>query len=208
MDGIADSGLRPARVLRFAGVLVAAVLVVVAVALAALYLWLRTYAPLQAVDFGFAPGPGIGAAIQAAVGSGGKEVFFPVYRKGRPFDAGVTLHNAGHFSVTVTGLVPETPQQPPWVGPVAVRGASTVSTTAGVGRTHLFRPLLLTAGDTAALVVRFETACPSSRGRIDPVYTDRIQLRYSYLHIFHKTQTVELPFAVTLRCTGGPLAKP
>ncbi|HKI92639.1 MAG TPA: hypothetical protein VJ986_10090 [Gaiellaceae bacterium] len=208
MDGIADRSHGPAQVLRFAGLLAGAVLVVVAVALAALYLWLRTYAPLQAVAFGFAPGPGIGAAIQAAVGSGGKEVFFPLYRRGKPFDAGFTLHNSGHFAVTVTGIAPETPQQPPWIGPVAVRGAASVSTTAGVGRTHPFRPIDLTAGDTAALVVRFDTACPASHGRTDPVYTDRVRLRYSYLHIFHKTQTVELPFAVTLRCTGGPLAKP
>ena len=68
--------------------------------------------------------------------------------------------------------------------------------------------LILTAGDTAALVVRFEHGLPVVTRPDRPVYTDRVQLRYSYLHVFHKTQTVMLPFAVTLRCTGGPLAKP
>jgi hypothetical protein len=208
VDGSLEHGQHPARVLKLAGVFLAAALVVAGVAAAALYLWLRTYAPLETTATGYAPGPGIGAAIEPAVGSGGKEVFFPAYRRGKPFDAAVTLRNAGHFTVTVEGLVAATRGAPPWIGPVEALGTSSVSGGADVGHTHPFQPLVLSPGDTGAIVVRFQPVCRSGRPSAAPVYVDRIRLRYGYLRIFDRVQTVELPFAVTLRCANGPLANP
>ncbi len=208
MDGLVEDGFRPARALKIAGVFLAAVLVVAGVAAAALYLWLRTYAPLESAPTDYAPGPGVGAAIEPAVGSGGKEVFFPAYRGGKAFDVAFTLHNKGHFTVTVTALVPEQEGKPPWIGPVAALGTSSVSAGADVNRTHPFQPLLLSPGDTGGLVVRFQPVCTPKQRRPSPVYVDRVRLRYRYLRLFERTQTVELPFAVTLRCVNNPLENP
>lgn len=208
MDGLTRVGIRPVRALKLAGVFLAALAVVVAAALAAVTLWLRTYTPLRALGDSVAPGPGVGAVIQPAVGSGGKEVFFPAYRKGRTFVTSFTLANTGHFAVTVEGLEPAAPEAPPWIGPVELLTTESVSTGAAVAHTKPFRPLRLTAGDTAVVVARFEPLCPAGRRRVSPVYVDSLRLRYRYARWFERTETISLPFAVTLRCVGGPLATP
>jgi len=88
--------------MRNAALVAAAVASVAAVAAAALFVWLRAYTPLDAMrSTDFAPGPGLGANVQPTFGSGGKPVFIPVYRKGRPFDTAFTLENTGRFAVTV-----------------------------------------------------------------------------------------------------------
>lgn len=210
MDGFVqhDDGLRPTRVLKLAGVVLAALVVVAVAGAAAVVLWARTYAPLEAASGGFAPGPGVGAAIPPALGSGGREVFFPTYRKGRDFTASFTLHNAGHFTVTVEGLAPATPQTPPWVGPVALFSTESVSSNAPAANPRPFQAFQLAAGDTAVVVARFRLLCPAGDRRPPSVYADSLRLRYRYLRWFARTQTTQLPFAVTLRCVGGPLEKP
>jgi hypothetical protein len=208
MEEIEPDRLTPSRVLKLAGIVVAALVVVAAAAAAAVAIWLRTYAPLGAVDSSVAPGPGVGAVVQPAVGSGGKQVFFPAYRKGKGFVASFTLRNTGHFSITVEGLVPATPETAPWVGPVALLTTESVSPGAPVAHTRPFRPLRLTAGDSAVVVVRFELLCPAGHLRLPSVYADSVQLRYHYARWFTRTETIPLPFAVTLRCVGGPLATP
>jgi hypothetical protein len=199
---------RAAHALKFVGLLVAALIVVAVVAVAAIVLWLRTYTPLDTVEGGFAPGPGVGAVIEPAIGSGGKTVFFPAYRKGSPFVASFTLHNSGHFTVTVEGLSAADPESPPWIGPQSLLTTDSVSTTAPVSHTGPFQPLSLSPGDSAVLVVSFRLTCPKRQGREPSVYSDSVRLRYRYLRWFERTQTVTLPFAATLRCVGGPLATP
>ena len=205
--GVAEHG-RPWRALRFASVLVAALIVVAVVAVGAIVLWLRAYAPLDAGTGSFAPGPGVGAVIEPADGSGGKVVFFPAYRKGRSFLASFTLHNSGHFAVTLEGLVADTPQTPPWIGATELFATDSVASGAPSPHSRPFHALDLSAGDTAVLVARFHPLCPAGHRRLPSVYTDRLHLRYRYLHWFTREQTVELPFAVTLRCVGGPVARP
>ncbi len=196
-----------ARVLRLVGLALAGLAVVVAAGLTAVVLWLRTYTPLDAAG-AFAPGPGIGAVIEPALGSGGKEVFFPAYRDDRPFLASFTLHNGGRFAVTVEGLEPGDASPPPAVAAAALLTPDSASISAPAGHAHPFQPLTLAAGDTAVLFASFRLACPARRGRIPAVSTDALRLRYRYLHWFERTQTVTLPFAVTLRCVGAPLAQP
>jgi hypothetical protein len=208
VDGLTHVQLRPLRLLKLAALGLAALVVVLAAAAAAVVLWLRTYAPLDANGGNVAPGPGVGAVIQPAVGSGGKQVFFPAYRRGRTFVASFTLHNGGRFAVTVDGLVPARPETPPWIGPVELLTTESVSPGAPVANTKPFRPLRLAAGDTAVVVARFRPLCPAGHTRVPSVYSDSLRLRYSYARWFSRTQTVSLPFAVTLRCVGGPLAQP
>ena len=208
MVGLLPASLRPLRVLKLAALGLAALVVVAAAAAAAVVLWLRTYAPLDGSGGEVAPGPGVGAVIQPAVGSGGKEVFFPAYRNGRTFVASFTLHNGGRFAVTVEGLVPAQPETPPWIGPVELLTTESVSPGAPVANTKPFRPLRLAAGDSAVVVARFRPLCPAGHTRVPSVYADSLTLRYRYARWFERTQRISLPFAVTLRCVGGPLAQP
>ena len=71
-----------------------------------------------------------------------------------------------------------------------------------------FQRLRLAPGDDAIVVVRFGMRCQGATSATPDVYADRVRLRYSYLSLFTRTQTVRLPFAVTLRCVGGPPATP
>ena len=155
--------------MRTAAAIATGIVVIAAVAAVCVFVWLGAYAPLEGLDSGFAPGPGIGAAVQPVTGSLGRPVYFPTLRRGRSFDTAVTLHNKGRFTVTVSGLDEPPPGATPWIGATAL-----LATT---------------------------SATPD-------VYADRVRLRYSYLSLFTRTQTVRLPFAVTLRCVGGPPATP
>jgi hypothetical protein len=208
MDGSAAADLDRRHPLRLAGLVVGGALLVAAVAAAVLYVWLGSYAPLAALDTDFAPGSGVGADVQPVAGSGGKPVFFPAYRRGRAFEAAFTLRNTGRFQVTITALAPEAPAAPPSVGPVALLGTDSATASADPGDLLPFQDVKLARGDTAILVVRYRLNCTGAVASTSDVYSDRIRLRFSYLSLFHRTQTVKLPFAVTLRCVGGPPANP
>jgi hypothetical protein len=186
----------------------AGAVVVVAVAALGLWLWVGSYAPLHALDTGYAPGPGIGADVQPVSGSGGRPVFFPTLRRGRTFDTAFTLHNGGRFAVSVTGLEKSTPGTPPWLG--ATELLATTSSTASADPNELvpFGGLRLAPGDNAIVVVRFDLRCAGATAASLDVYTTGVRLRYRYLSLFTRTETIRLPFAVTLRCFGGPPATP
>ena len=208
MDGFAAGELRRRRPLRIAGLVTAGAVLVAAVALGALYLWLRTYAPLEALATGFAPGSDIGADVQPVAGSGGRPVFFPAYRRGRAFDAAFTLRNSGRFDVTVDGMAPATPGPAPWIGPVQLLATGSSTASADPNEELPFQRTRLARGDTAILVLRYRLSCDGAGAPARDVYSDRVRLRISYLSLFHRTQVVALPFAVTLRCVGGPPATP
>ena len=209
MDGFAAAEARRRSPLRLAALVAVGVLVVAAVAAGGLYLWLRSYAPLAALDADFAPGAGIGADVLPVAGSGGKPVFFPAYRRGRSFEAAFTLRNTGRFQVTVTGFTPSPPAAtPPSVRPSALLGTDSATASADPGDLLPFQEVKLARDDTAILVVRYRLDCTGAKASTPDVYSDSIRLRFSYLSLFHRTQTVKLPFAVTLRCVGGPPATP
>ena len=185
----------------------AGVLAVVVIAVLGLWLWIGTYAPLHTLSTGYAPGPGIGADVQPVSGSGGKPVFFPVTHR-RTFDTAFTLHNSGRFAVTVIALERPKAAAAPWLGPTQL--LATTSSTASAAPSQLlpFERLRINPGDSAIVVVRFGLRCRGATGRSPDVYVDAMRLRYRYLSLFTRTQTVRLPFAVTLRCVGGPPATP
>ena len=170
--------------LRIVAAVVSAVAVVAAIVVVVLLLWLRTYDPLAA-GYPVTPGPGLGASIEPALGSGGKPVFVPAYRRGRSFEVTLTLANRGRFAVTLLGLGRDAG------GPVA---PETVT-----------KNLRLEPKQTSLVTVTWKLTCP--RG-VQEAYADRVRLRYRYLSLFTKTASVELPFAVTLRCRGGPPPTP
>jgi len=194
--------------LRVAGLVAGGVLLVAAIAAGALYVWFMSYAPLATLATGFAPGSGIGSDVQPVAGSGGKPVFFPAFKRGRPFAAAVTLRNTGRFAVTVTSLLPGPAGKPPSVTPVQLYGTDSATASADPGDLLPFREVKLARGDSAILVIRYRLVCRGATTNTPDVFSDHVRLRFSYLSIFHRTQTVALPFAVTLRCVGGPPSTP
>ncbi len=188
---------------RLAGLITGGAAFVLAIAALGLFLWVRSYAPLSAADGSYAPGPGLAADIEPVSGSGGKTVFIPAYRKGRPFDTAFTLRNTGRFAVTVTGLGPGLRA----AGLAPIRLFSTDSPTASAEPSHL-QPLgrfRLDPKDSATVVVRWRLDC--TQRKREPT-ADKLPLRFRYLSSFTRTQPVVLPFAVTLRCEGRPPASP
>jgi hypothetical protein len=193
-------------VARTAATIAAGALVVALIVAAGLYVWLGSYAPLRTLGTGYAPGPGIGADVQPVPGSGGRPVFFPARR--RSFDAAFTLHNRGRFAVTVAGLERTTQAPPPWLGATELLATTSSTASADPGELVPFRGLRLAPGDSAILVVRFGLRCAGATSGSPDVYTSGVRLRYRYLSLFTRTETIRLPFAVTLRCVGGPPASP
>jgi len=193
---------------RNAATIGASVAVAVVVAAVALWFYLGTYKPLRALSTDYAPGAGIGADVQPVTGSGGRPVFFPAIGRRRTFDAAFTLHNSGRFSVTVTGLAATTQTPAPWIGPAKLL-ATTSGTVSAAERDLLpFRRLKLAPGDDAIVVVRFALRCRGATAADPDAVAGDVRLRYTYLSIFTRTAKVRLPFAVTLRCVGGPPASP
>jgi len=185
--------------LRLAGLVAGGFVLVAALAALVLFLWLRTYSPLDAAGSGgFAPGPGLGADVEPVTGSGGKTVFIPAYRKNHPFDTAFTVHNTGRFAVTVTGLVRD--RSSPQLEAVDLLTSDSSTASADPANVHPFHKLRLDPGDTAIVVVRWRLDCGA--GSDPEVYSDSISLRFRYLSTFTRTQSVRLPFAVTLRCRG------
>jgi hypothetical protein len=181
---VSSPGAAPARhPLRAVAVAVGVVVLVAGLAAVALYLWLGAYAPLDARG-SFAPGPGTSAPI---AGAAGKPAFAPA-GKGRMFDTAFTVRNTGRFTVTVRSLEPLAGD-----GPQPVRLLATDSATASAdpGHLHRFGDVRLGPGDSAIIVVRWSLGCGSA---------DAVRLRYEYLSLFDRAQTLTLPFAVTPRC--------
>lgn len=161
------------------------VAVVVAAAVLGLFLWLRTYAPLTAVR-PIQPGAGLAADVEPTYGSGGKTVYVPIYQPGRIFTTTFTLRNTGRFAVTIKGVAAAE-------GPLAPVGLVAADA------------LRLRPHDAAVVTVQWRLRCRPQTGQ---VAADRLPIRYSYLSLFTRTERVELPFAVTLRCSGAPWASP
>ena len=136
----------------------------------------RTYAPLSAVDSGgYAPGPGLGADIEPVTGSGGKTVFIPAYRAGRPFDTAFTLHNTGRFAVEVTGLGTRQRRS----GARRRRRSSRRARRRRMptrGTCSRSGDLRLDRGDTAVVVVRWRLDCAASKAEF---FAASVPLRYT-----------------------------
>jgi hypothetical protein len=182
---------------RLAGLVATGAILILALAAAILFLWLRGYTPLSADGSGsFAPGPGLAADIEPVAGSGGRPVFIPAYKPGRPFDTAFTLHNTGRFAVEVRGL--GSAPGPRELQPVKLLATDSSTPDAEPGHLHPFERLRLEGGDTAVVVVRWRLDCAGSKSE---VFATSLPLRYTYLTMFNRTARIALPFAVTLRCS-------
>jgi hypothetical protein len=190
VDTSADA--RPARHPYRVAILVVIGLVALGVlAAAALYLWLGKYAPLSA-EGSFAPGPGLASPAGAP---GGKASFTPRGER-ETFDTAFTLSNTGRFAVTLASLAQNGGKAP---APLELLGTDSATASADPGHLHSFSELRIAPGDSAILVVRWKVGCADGTGSAQAV-----RLRYDYLKLFHRSQTVTLPFAVRVRCGRTP----
>jgi hypothetical protein len=149
-----------------------------------------------------------GAVLVVVVAAGVLYLWLRSYAPLTAFDAAFTVRNSGRFVVRIEGISRETRGPAPWVGPVRLYATQSATASADPGEKVPFEPVRLAHDDSAILVLRYRLDCPSPAVRSRDVFSDRVRLRISYLSIFHRTQTVALPFAVTLRCAGGPPATP
>jgi len=185
---------------RTVALVVGAILVVVAAAAAALFVWLRAYAPLSATrNPSFAPGRGLSTSVRPTLGSGGKPVLFPAYRTARTFDTAFTIENTGRFAATVLGL--GSTSSASGLTAQAIFASDNPTVTADPSHLHPLTSLRLDPKDTAIVDVRWRLDCSGQTGSLS---SDHVRLRYRYLSLFTRTQAVELPFAVALRCAGAP----
>jgi hypothetical protein len=169
---------------RQVGIAVSAVVVVLVGVGVALFLWLRAYEPLEATG-PYSPGSGLGADVEPTFGSGGKTVFIPTYQRPREFTTRFVLANTGRFAVTVLGVE---------------HGDGPIEPIAGSDEQVRIDP-----HDSTSMLTRWRLDCGRTKKE---VAADRLRIRYRYLSAFTRTATVELPFAVTVRCSGGPPASP
>jgi hypothetical protein len=190
--------------MRLVATILTAAVAVVGVAVLALFLWLRTYAPLSALQGGtFGPGPGLGADVEPTFGSGGKTVFIPAYVRGRPFNTSFTIENTGRFAVTLTGI------RSSREGAISADRLFATDDAGSAAPSHLhpFADLRIAPKDSVIVAVRWHLDC-TNMTKGGEATTDHVRLRYRYLSMFSRSQSLELPFAVTLRCSGGPPASP
>ena len=157
---------------RIAGLVAAGLVAVVALAAVGVFLYLRSYTPLDAAARGYAPGPGLGADVEPTFGSGGKPVFIPGYKKGRPFDTAFTLENTGRFRVTVKGLSDQAAAAES-LQPAALLLSDSATASADPGHVHRFHRLQLDPGDTAVLVVRWQLTCGAGSPHQDALSAGR-----------------------------------
>jgi hypothetical protein len=185
-------------------------LVVLAAAALTAFVWARRYQPLGACC-AFGPGQqNLGALVDPVTGSGGKPVFFPKHPDGRDFIAAFDLTNTGRFAVEITGLARGDPDyatanvRVPAVGLELPRERNGL--VFGGRRDEPFHSFTLGRHQLRPLVVRWKPYCaPELRtqgGGGSLTSADAIELRYTYLGVFKRTQVVELPFSVTLQCGG------
>jgi hypothetical protein len=182
-------------------VLVVALAVVVAGLVGAAAAWATRYAPLGFTGGGVAPTPGL-SFVDAAAGSGGRPVMF-VPRGRRLVFLGFTLSNTGRVGVDVRGV--DTSGFDGWLGfrPVALRAAA--RRTAGEGEVPLrsavaARSLHIPAGGARFVWVALRVPSCANYTRDVTVSVSSVPLRFRYLGLLERTQAVELPAGITLRC--------
>jgi hypothetical protein len=172
------------------------------------YEWLDGYRPLSLNSGGIAgsahQSKGVGAIVEPAMGSGGKTVIFPRFRRGRDYFVGVTLWNSGRFDVTLLGV--DTSQYGPGGGmyPRDLRASPPerpgfMSQTRLEDSTPTKRLVIKARGQRFVWVgFRMRSCGPSDSQYFQSL--DRVPFRFRYLGHFTRRQEIELPFALTLVC--------
>lgn len=164
-------------------------LAVVATGLGA-YFWVASYRPFGTVD-GSGPRAGIDRTVDPATGSGGKIVYF-VRRGSEGATVELDILASPRWGVRLVGIDTDAPSGA-GLAPTAIAGWAYEA----IPTPRPFRAFRLRSWNR--LLVHFRASC-RFMGPGTATSIDRLTLRYRYLHRFERSQTVELPAALTLRC--------
>jgi hypothetical protein len=196
---------------RFAvGAAVFLVLAVIGTAVG-VFVWLHEYAPFTVGSFA-GSNPPDGVMVQPPAGSEGVSVFFPRYRENGTFRVETSVRNRGRFAVTILGLPKKVDR-----GTFAALRPVSVEARLPSGRPYHGRPVdaehpIRVRPDEEQelyVVYRFMWRClggqPAHFWRTGVPATNvsgfrGLPLRIKYAHVFEKTQTVPMPFAITYVC--------
>jgi hypothetical protein len=172
---------------------VAAAIVVAGVAAA---VWARSYQPLE-----FAGGAsgveagGVARRYDAETDEGETVSGFELVSGASLVRNGFDLHNKGQFDVELEGVLSES-------GPLAVvgleRGRGETDRT--WDRLEPFRPFTLETDELAWFVMRTRPGTCGG-GRNVTIQRRWVSIRYRYLWFLKRTQEVELPYEMRLRCS-------
>lgn len=177
------------------------------------FVWLHGYAPLagQRSAFGFTRPDGV--MVEPVTGSEGVEVFFPRYRKHGTFRLLTSIVNHGRFTVTMLG-VPKIAYDESY----ALRFAGIEATSSRDPKFHGLpvdadHPIRLRPGHEQYVVVVYRWLWQCEGGQPPHFWSTSapstyasgyraLPVRIRYARFFEKTQTLQLPFAITLVCRG------
>ena len=167
-----------------------------------LWLWLRGYTPIGWQDGALGPGPGTlrTVVIQAATGSEGKPVIAASRAKPGSFSVFFDLHNSAPFTVRVEG-----PAGSDFFPERLLMGLP--STSHDQATLLPFRPFDLAPDQRRRIGVEItvppgKTCRPGLRGV--HITQDVVGLRFSFLHVFHRSASVEMPIVADLVCGKLP----
>jgi len=170
--------------------------------------WAKRYAPLSSTAGGVSAADQLqhlGAYVEAEPGSGGRDVVYPRFRAGHDYWVGFTLRNHGPLDVTVLGLVvPDLPGAA--TVPQDLRAAPHPAVDEAFGGQNMLEETVpvsrLRIRSHGARFVwvgfRMQTCYHHDRGGTES-HTD-VAFRIRYLGIFARSQRVELPTVVSIRC--------
>jgi hypothetical protein len=164
-----------------------------------LLVWLRSYTPLDGTRGGAVmPGAAV-LTVEPAFGSDGREVAFPPQRTGG-YRAGFDLTNTGRFAIRLDGLAPVDKY---YYGPIAPRKLALLRhENAYIDDFVPFHPVTIAPGEQRFLSILFHIDCSGRWGTGSQTSMSTIRLRYTYEHLFHRSQDVQMPLAITLQCRG------
>lgn len=181
--------MRRPRTLALIGISAAAILLA---AISAGVVWLTQYAPLDGGESAAVGSTNLRRVIPAAPGSGGKTVYLA--KAGGRFDFGFQLHNGGALSIRLDGATP---------GPGPIRlvglGLQPDPTVMALDGAVAFHSITVHPDEYRFLIVHLQTSC-EGMAQASVASLQAIRLRYSYLHLFHGNDLVELPAAINVRC--------
>ncbi len=161
-------------------VVAAALLLLAAAGAVGALVWLNGYTPLTSEGTG-AFGPGRANLLTSTTDREGKPVYVVKNRPAGTFRLNFDLHNEGRFPVEIHGLADE--EYPSEFTALALENVGRIDPE---------------STRRVSLVTRIGTCRRMVAGGFMRMVT--MQVRYTYLRVFHRKQWVELPALIERRC--------
>lgn len=181
-----------------------ALLVLVIAVLLIGWLSLRDYTPFKGQYSEYGPISGVARTVRPVAGSDGKTVFFAEQRNRGLMAVAFDFRNSGNHPVRLERVYTDD-----FPGShFTIYLADVRMQTKGVGRgmrPDSFKPfhsVTINPDRAVYLVFDYRTRCFSDSPVGSQTSINEMRVRYSYLHVFHRTEWLKLPFGVVMQCKG------